>query len=87
VLLHEHNRDSEHSERPRRHYHLLNHWSYQGSFANRRSALAAARRAPSLVFDRDAYRIALSALRNGECEIIDARGGAEVDNPLHRSAA
>lgn len=84
VLLHESASSHDEPAQPRRHYHLLHHWSYQGSFSNRRSAQAAARRTPALVFDRDAYRIALSALRNDRCELLDALHGGTLHNPLQR---
>jgi hypothetical protein len=86
VLLHEEATGARIAGRPRRHYHLLHHWSYQGSFENRRSAGAAARRQPPLVFDRDAYRIVLSALRHNRCELLDARDGVALDNPLQCSS-
>jgi hypothetical protein len=87
VLLHE-ARDGDGCDgQPRRHYHLLNHWAYQGSFTTLRSALAAARRAPPHLFDRDAYRIALAALRRGRGEILDAGNGTPLANPLQRDAA
>jgi excinuclease Cho len=87
VLLHEASTGTLTPGQPRRHYHLLHHWSYQGSFENRRSAGAAARRGPPLVFDRDAYRIVLSALRQNRCELLGALDGGTLDNPLQRSAA
>jgi hypothetical protein len=85
VLLHEASPGTPAPGQPRRQYHLLNHWSYQGSFDNRRSALAAARRAPALVFDRDAYRIALAALHRDRCEVLDAGSSEPLDNPLRRA--
>jgi len=33
-------------------------------------------------FDRDAYRLLMSALRTGRVAVIDARNGKALDNPL-----
>lgn len=82
VLLHEERKGKGAPAQPRRHYHLLNHWSYQGSFTQHRSARAMAQRAPERVFDRDTYRIALAALRRGDGEVVDAASGAPLHNPL-----
>lgn len=87
VLLHEASESKGIPGQPRRHYHLLNHWSYQGSFENRRSAIAAARKRPSLVFDRDAYRIALAALHRDCCDILDGSTGESLNNPLVHGAS
>jgi excinuclease Cho len=84
VLLHEERAGSGCTGQPRRQYHLINHWSYQGSFSNRRSAMAAARHAPQRAFDRDAYRITLAALRHNRGELLDARSGEALRNPLAR---
>jgi excinuclease Cho len=90
VLLHEVLRD-EHRvaalpAQPRRHYHLVYHWAYLGSFTRRDSARRAAAADGTHFFDRDAYRILLAALLRDRCEILDA-DGAPLANPLRADAS
>lgn len=82
VLIHEERADNAYALQPRRQFHLIHHWSYQGSFARKSSAGAALRKDRTLQFDRDAYRIALAFLRRGNAEILDARNGSALNNPL-----
>ena len=87
VLLHEQRTGSGSPGQPRRQFHLLNHWTYHGSYAVQRSARSAAGRTQALRFDRDAYRIALAALRRGRCEVLHAASGATLRNPLLATSA
>lgn len=82
ILLEEICADLLHAQQPKRQYHLLNHWSYLGSFQRRDRARQAARRTADLVFDRDTYRIALRALRQGRLTLIDAADASTVCNPF-----
>lgn len=85
VLLHETREGDGRPGQPARHYHLVNHWSYQGSFARRDSARAASRTGTGRTFDRDAYRILLAALRKRQCEVLDADSYAPLPNPFAAS--
>ena len=38
------------------------------------------------MFDRDAYRMLMSALRKGKVELLDAESLAEMDNPILAAA-
>ena len=64
---------------PRREWQLVNHWSFCGSFANARAARAAARAPGNALFDRDAYRILLNAMRSASVTVLDAVSGDPVD--------
>lgn len=82
VLLHEVRAERLHPTQPKRQFHLLNHWSYLGSFTRRPQALRTAQARSSLVFDRDTYRIAMRCLRLDCCEILDARTEHSLANPF-----
>lgn len=82
VLLLEERESKAHPAQPRRQFHLLSHWSYLGSFSRRDTARRAARQNAELVFDRDAYRIALRTLRLDSCTLIDANSGEALENPF-----
>lgn len=86
VLLHEERDHGAPVSQPRRQFHLLHHWAYLGSFNTRRGALKAASAGSRGSFDRDAYRIALAALRKGQCEPLDALTGEALENRLLRPA-
>ena len=85
ILLHEERAKDGLKAQPRRQFHLLNHWSYQGSYTTLAKAQAAARRAAPLTFDRDAYRIALAALRRDRGSVCDVASGAPLANPFTRA--
>jgi hypothetical protein len=70
---------------PQQEWQLVNHWSFCGSFANARTTRAAARAPGNALFDRDAYRILLNAMRSGRVEVLDAISGAPVE-PLFGEA-
>lgn len=82
VLLHEERGERLHAAQPKRQWHLVNHWSYLGSFTRRSQALRAASASPELVFDRDSYRIAMRCLRLNLCELLDAQNEQPLDNPF-----
>jgi hypothetical protein len=86
VLLHEQSGGDTLPGQPRRQYHLVSHWSYQGSFARRDSARAAARHGEARAFDRDAYRIILAALRRGAVELLDGGSSEALVNPFARES-
>lgn len=87
ILLEERCPAKRHDAQPRRQYHLLHHWSYLGSFMRRDVARRAAAKEARLVFDRDGYRIALRALRQSDCSIIDGLSSEELENPFSSSIA
>ena len=60
----------------------MNHWSWLGCFENPETAQTASQEQPQTVFDRDAYRMLMSALRKGKVELLDAESLSEVDNPM-----
>ena len=66
---------------PRRQWHAVRDWSYQGSFTRRDSARRAAGAPPGAV-DRDAYHILLGALRRGSVALSGAATGEVIDNPF-----
>lgn len=70
---------------PSEHYHLVEHWAYLGTFSDLK-ALKRATQGENRCFDRDAYRLLLSALRRGRLALLDAQSGIEQDNPLLQSA-
>lgn len=67
---------------PAEQFHLVNHWAWLGCFNSVQTAKAASREAARTVFDRDAYRLLMSAMRKGLLELIDATTEQAVDNPL-----
>ncbi len=67
---------------PQRQFHLLHHWSYLGTYQRRDRALQAAKRRGDLVFDRDAYRIAIRSLRLNAGQLLDGSSGERIDNPF-----
>jgi hypothetical protein len=66
---------------PRRQWHAVRDWSYQGSFTRRDSARRAAGAPPGAV-DRDAYHILLGALRRGSVALRAAATGEAIRNPF-----
>ena len=64
---------------PDREWQLVNHWSFCGSFTDASAAQAAARAPGNALFDRDAYRILLNAMRSDNVEVLDAVSGNPVD--------
>lgn len=67
---------------PGQQYHLVDHWSYLGSFPSlpgvqKRLGLGGTR-----CFDRDGYRLLLAALGKGRLEVLDAQSGAALANPI-----
>ena len=71
-------------KQPAEQYHLVNHWSWLGCFDDAKTALKASEDKHQTVFDRDAYRILMSALRKGKLELVDVATMEPVDNPLIR---
>ncbi|WP_439105569.1 GIY-YIG nuclease family protein [Congregibacter sp.] len=67
---------------PKRQFHLLNHWSYLGTYTRRDRARQAAKRESELIFDRDTYRIAVRALRLNPGQLLDGASGEFIDNPF-----
>lgn len=63
-------------------YHLVNHWSYLGSYASIEHIRQRLAQGGDQLFDRDAYNLLLSALRKGRLEVLDANTGTPIDNPL-----
>ncbi|EAQ96650.1 GIY-YIG nuclease family protein [Congregibacter litoralis] len=74
---------------PKRQFHLINHWSYLGTFERRDRARQAAKRDSDLIFDRDTYRIAVRSLRQDAGALLDGVSGGLIDNPfaLNRQGA
>jgi hypothetical protein len=66
---------------PRRQWHAVRDWSYQGSYTRRDSARRAADAPPGAV-DRDAYYILLGALRRGNVALRAAASGEVIRNPF-----
>ena len=71
--------DSPREGQPHREWQLVNHWSFCGSFSDARAAGAAARAPGNALFDRDAYRILLNAMRSASVAVLDAASGDPVD--------
>ena len=69
-------------QQPKAQYHLVHHWAYLGTFATRSEATRELKKGCQRLFDRDGYHLLLSALRKGRLEILDAKSGQTVDNPL-----
>ncbi len=82
VLLEEIATESLLDQQPSRQYHVLHHWSYLGTWPRRDQARRKAKSGHTLAFDRDSYRIALRALRDNQCRVIDADTGERLDNPF-----
>jgi hypothetical protein len=82
VLIAEERASDANPLQPRRQFHLIHHWSYLGSFTRRDRAREAARRSAPLVFDRDAYRITIRALRSVDCRLLDGADLAPIANPF-----
>lgn len=70
------------SQQPSEQFHLVNHWSWLGCFEAPGAAQEASQQQPQTTFDRDAYRMLMSALRKGKLELLDAESLASVDNPM-----
>jgi hypothetical protein len=75
-----------HGLQPARQYHVLNHWSYLGSFGRRDQALRRAQQDHAITFDRDTYHIAFRALRTDTCAIVDGASNTVIANPFSGSA-
>ena len=60
----------------------MHHWAYLGTFATRADATRELKKATPRLFDLDGYHLLLSALRKGRLEILDAKSGQSIDNPL-----
>ena len=71
-------------QQPAEQYHLVNHWSWLGCFDDTKAAREASQDNHQTVFDRDAYRMLMSALRKGKLELVDAATMQPIDNPLIR---
>jgi len=71
-------------QQPAEQYHLVNRWSWLGCFDDTNAARKASQDNHKTVFDRDAYRMLMSALRKGKLELVDASSMQPVDNPLIR---
>ena len=67
---------------PAEQYHLVNHWSWLGCFDDTGNARKASQDNHQTVFDRDAYRMLMSALRKGKLDLVNALTLESVDNPL-----
>jgi len=67
---------------PAEQYHLVNHWSWLGCFDDTENARQASQDNHQTIFDRDAYRMLMSALRKGKLDLVDAVTLESVDNPL-----
>ena len=64
---------------PDREWQLVNQWSFCGSFSDARTTSAAAQSPGNALFDRDAYRILLNAVRSDRVAVLDAVTGNPVD--------
>ena len=73
-------------KQPHAQFHLVNHWSWLGCFDNPEAARTASHEQSQTVFDRDAYRMLMSALRKGKVELLDAASLSELDNPILAAA-
>lgn len=69
-------------QQPTLQYHLVHHWAYLGTFATLKEVTDELNKGTQRLFDRDGYHLLLSALRKGRLEILDARSGQSIDNPL-----
>lgn len=69
-------------DQPAAQYHVIDHWSYVDSVNSISDAASLIEIQGTRFFDRDAYRLLLSALRQGKVTVMDARSGETVDNPL-----
>ena len=67
---------------PQQQFHLVDHWSYLGSFDELTAAQHALGGRGQRFFDRDAYRLLMAALRKGRLDVRDAMTGEPLDNPL-----
>lgn len=67
---------------PSTQWQLINHWSYGGSYTDQHQVALAARSPENNLFDRDAYRIMLNAMRADGVEIRDAHSGALLSSPF-----
>ena len=67
---------------PAEQYQLVNHWSWLGCFDDTGNARKASQDNHQTVFDRDAYRMLMSALRKGKLDLVNALTLESVDNPL-----
>lgn len=87
LLMEERARDSKYDGKntalqPRRQFHLINHWSYLGTYERRDRARQSAKRGSDLVFDRDTYRIAVRSLRQSSGQLLDGLSGEAIANPF-----
>ncbi|MEM1401818.1 MAG: GIY-YIG nuclease family protein [Pseudomonadota bacterium] len=82
VLLEEERRERLHEQQPKRQFHVLDNWSYLGTFNRRDQALHTARADKALSFDRDSYRIAFRAFRDDACAVLDGATGESLHNPF-----
>lgn len=85
VCLQELSADRRYAHQPEHQYHLLNHWSYLGSFLRRNEARRCARQAEPLTFDRDTYHIAYRALRTSGLTLLDPETFSPIANPFAQS--
>ena len=69
-------------QQPDRQYHLVHHWAYMGTFATLSEITGELSKDTQRLFDRDGYHLLLSALHKGRLEILDAKSGQSLDNPL-----
>lgn len=69
-------------QQPSEQFHLVNHWSWLGCFSNPALGQAISKDSTQTVFDRDAYRMLISALKKGKLELLDATSLQPVDNPM-----
>ncbi|MBL6703665.1 MAG: GIY-YIG nuclease family protein [Luminiphilus sp.] len=67
---------------PSEQFHLVNHWSWLGCFGDTQRAQRASTDSIQTVFDRDAYRMLISAMRQGKLELLDITTLKSVDNPF-----
>ncbi len=67
------------SGQPAREWQIVNNWSFCGSFTNASAASESARSPGNVLFDRDAYRVLLNAMRSGSVQILDALTGVPID--------
>jgi len=67
---------------PSNQYHIVDHWSYLGSVENLNASQPLLQSEGARFFDRDAYRLLISAMSKGRVEIYDATTGEPLDNPF-----
>ncbi|MCH1491754.1 MAG: GIY-YIG nuclease family protein [Luminiphilus sp.] len=67
---------------PARQYHLVDHWSYLGSFYSLEDVTQRLLAGGDRHFDRDGYHLLIAALGKGRLEVLDAASGQVVDNPM-----